>query len=268
MYVFYVKYLVKCSLGHTKIQIAEYFPVPRNFIPDTMKNRIPVLIAVLALILAIGPSTPVLAQSFSLGADVYNRYVWRGFDYGESLSIQPTLEFSTDIVTIGSWASYSVAADGSGANEHDLYVSFALGPVSLGVTDYYFPSPGGSEFWDWSEDGGSHLLELNAGIGGTEAFPVTLSANIFFYNETDNSVYLEVGYPFTIDDVDLGLAVGIVPMESAFYATSTFGVVNAGLSASKEIKITDSFSLPISAAYVLNPTPGSSRSFLLFGFSL
>jgi hypothetical protein len=40
------------------------------------------------------------------------------------------------------------------------------------------------------------------------------------------------------------------------------------LSASKEIQITDSFSLPIFVSYILNPTPGMERSFLVFGFSL
>jgi hypothetical protein len=159
--------------------------------------------------------------------------------------------------------------DGAYANEHDLYVSVGLGPVSIGITDYYFPGPGGTEFFDFSDDGeGAHFFELNASGGGTEDFPLTISANIFFYNEPDNSVYIEFGYPFTVEDVELGVSLGIVPQESAFYGTNAFGVTVLGLSAAKEIPITEQFSLPISVMYILNPTPGAARSFLVFGISI
>lgn len=211
----------------------------------------------------------IQAQTFSLGADLVSRYVWRGVDFGESLSIQPGLEFTAGALTVGSWASYSVAADGAGANEHDLYLSLALGPVSIGLTDYYFPGPSGLPFSNFDGDGeGAHFFELNASAGGTDRFPLTVAANIFFYNEVDNSVYIEFGYPFTVKDIALGLSFGVVPQASDFYGTGAFGVTVLGLSAAKEIPITDQFALPISVSYILNPTPGASRSFLVFGVSL
>lgn len=215
--------------------------------------------------------TPVvsLGQSFSLGADLMSRYVWRGVDFGESFSIQPTLEFSSGGFAVGSWASYSIAADGAGANEHDLYLSYGIGDFSIGLTDYYFPGPGALPFGDFSGDGaGAHWFEINAGFGGNEDFPISVSGNIFIHNDPQNSVYLELGYPFSVDGVDLGFSVGIVPQESAFYGTSTFGITVLGLSASSSVKITDEFSLPVSAMYIINPTPGAERSFLVFGFSL
>jgi len=196
-----------------------------------------------------------------------SRYVWRGVDFGESFSIQPTLEFGAGDLAIGSWASYSISANGAGANEHDLYFSYSLGPVSIGMTDYYFPSPGGTPFFDYS-DGGAHFLEINASAGGTDDFPLTISGNIFVHNDDDNSVYIELGYPFTVEDVDLGVSVGVVPQESAFYGTGAFGITVLGLSASKEIQITESFSLPVFVSYIVNPTPDVERSFLVFGFSL
>ncbi len=227
------------------------------------------IISVMALLLCFGPFDKAEAQSFSLGADFMSRYVWRGADFGESLSVQPALEFSAGPLTIGTWASYSVSMDGAYANEHDLYLSVALGPVSLGMTDYYFPGPEALPFSDFSDGGeGAHFFEANASIGGTVDFPLTVSANLFFYNEPDNSIYIEFGYPFTVEEVALGLAVGIVPQESAFYGTNAFGVTVLGLSAAKEIPITDQFALPVSVSYILNPTPGAARSFLVFGVSL
>ena len=232
--------------------------------------RTMVLRAAALIFLVTCSSIPtVSAQSFSVGADFMSRYVWRGVDFGESFSIQPTLEFGAGNFSIGSWASYSIAADGSGANEHDLYFSFGLGPVTLGMTDYYFPGPGTTNFFDFSNGGdGAHFFEVNASVGGTDDFPLSLSANVFVHNEPDNSVYIEASYPFSVEDVDLGVSLGIVPQESAFYGTSNFGVTVLGLTATKEIAITESFSLPVTVMYVVNPTPGVERSFLVFGFSL
>jgi hypothetical protein len=232
-------------------------------------NRLPgVIFASLLLGLSIRPAS---AQSFGIGADVVSRYVWRGVDFGESMSVQPALSFSAGAFTLGSWASYSASASGAYANEHDLYASVAIGPLTVGITDYYFPAPGndslGLDFFNY-DDGGSHYLELNVGAGGTESFPLSVSANMFFHNDDDNSVYIQLDYPFTVEEVEVGLTAAFVPRESAFYRTSAFGFVNLGVSATRELKITDSFSLPISVAYIVNPTPGAARSFLVFGVSL
>ncbi len=226
-----------------------------------------ILLSTLAFLLFVGPAT---AQELSIGADVVSRYVWRGFDLGESFSVQPTLEFSQGNFAIGSWASYSIAADGSLANEHDLYLSFAAGPVSFGVTDYYFPSPSTGEdfgFFNFDGDGeGAHIIEPFVSIGGTESLPVTLYAAVNVHNDPDNSVYLEVSYPFTVAGTDLGIALGVTPTESALYLSDGFALINVALSAGKEIKITDSFSLPVFASYILNPE--LERTYLVFGISL
>ncbi len=225
-------------------------------------------LSLIALTIAALPATS-MAQSFSLGADFASRYVWRGVDFGESFSIQPTLEFSTGSFAVGSWASYSIANDGALANEHDLYFSFSFDGFSVGMTDYYFPGPGALPFSNFDGDGeGAHWLEINASVGGTESFPLTVSGNIFVHNDVDNSIYFEIGYPFSVDDVDLRVGVGIVPQESAFYGTNSFGITVLGLSAGSALKITEDFSLPVSVMYAVNPTPGAARSFLVFGFSL
>ncbi len=48
--------------------------------------------------------------------------------------------------------------------------------------------------------------------------------------------------------------------------TGDFGIVNIGVTKSKEIKITDSFSLPISGAVIFNPD--SEQLYILAGISL
>ena len=227
----------------------------------------------LLLLLALFIMPAVALAQVTVGADFMSRYVWRGQDFGESFSVQPALEYSRGPLSIGTWASYSMAADGATANEHDLYAGLSFGPVSVGVTDYYFPS-GAPAYLDYfSEeavtspdffDEDSHTIEPYASYSGPEAFPVSLYGAINATNDPDNSIYLEVSYPFTVQGVNLGLTAGMTPAEGIYADELAF--VNLGLSAGKSIPVTDTFTLPVGVSYIINPY--AERTFLVFGFSL
>lgn len=229
-------------------------------------------LSTLVVLLALLAIPSLQAQSVSLGTDIVSRYVWRGADYGESASLQPVLAFNAGGLEVGTWASYSVTPDGAGANEHDLWIAYTIdaganGSFSFGATDYYFPSPEGSDFFNFESDGaGAHWIEPFVSYTGPAAFPITLYGSVFAYNDPDHSVYLEASYPFALDGVELGLAVGAVGGESALYGTTGFAVVNLALSAMKSLPISEQFELPVQVSYVLNPD--TERSFLIFGLGI
>ncbi len=223
--------------------------------------------ATFALLFTLAFVAPSAAQSFGLGADIVSRYIWRGTDFGESASIQPYLSFSTGSVEIGSWASYSVSADGANASEHDLYVSISLGSFSIGFTDYYFPAPNAAGFFNFDSDGeGAHWIEPNIGFEAPGSFPISLYAAMMVHNDPDNSLYLEANLPLSVEGVDAGITAGMVAGESGFYGTEGAALVNLGLSASKEIALSEDFSLPVSVAYIVNPA--AERAFLVFGVNI
>ncbi|MCY3595803.1 MAG: hypothetical protein OXH01_11305 [Bacteroidetes bacterium] len=220
--------------------------------------------------------TPLLthAQSVSFGADFFNRYIWRGYDFGDSFSVQPGLALSAGNFELGTWGSYSISSDGADANEHDLYATYSIGlgasaSLDLTVTDYYFPNSDAEagEWLNFDGDGeGAHWIELMGAVTLPESFPLTITAAFMAHNDPDNSLYLEGAIPFTVADVELGFTLGLVAGESGFYGVEGASVVNLGLSASKDLQITDNFALPLSAAYVMNPT--TEKTYLVFGFSL
>ena len=224
------------------------------------------------LVLTVLVAAPAAAQ-VSIGADVMSRYVWRGFDFGEALSIQPALEYSRGPVTVGTWASYSVGTDSGNANEHDLYISVSAGPFSFGVTDYYFPNAGAG-FFEFGDGDGAHTIEPFVGFGGTESFPVSLTVASFVYNDPEYSTYFEASYPFVVEETELSVAVGALTVldgddvdgSGIYGSTSDFAVTNVSLSASRAIPITDTFSLPVGVSFVLNPD--LERTYLVFGVSL
>lgn len=246
--------------------------------PHFTPSLMPRTLLALALLLA---APAVFAQpSVALGADFVSRYVWRGIDYGDQLNIQPALAVSFDNVEVGTWASYSVSSVSGGPAfaEQDFYVSASAGPVVFGITDYYYPIQNGSEASDFLNfDGdydGAHTLEAFVQLA-PEDVPLSLLVATAFYNASDFPTYVELGTGFELGGLDWGAAAGAVfaldPAEgtagSPFYGTTDdAALINLSLGVGKDIPVTDSFSLPVSASFIVNPD--SERSFLVFGVSL
>lgn len=188
---------------------------------------------------------------FSIGADLVSRYVFRGTDFGNSASIQPTLSYAAGGFEIGAWGSYAITAAGAGANENDLYISYSSGPFGLVLTDYYFPE--GNDFFEYSDDAGVHILEIG---GSYSAGVASLSAFYNFSGDDENSFYTELGIdvPYEVEDIGVSLFAGF---GNGLYTTDTdFNAVNLGITVS---------SGPWSASYILNPE--AETNFLVFGRS-
>ena len=72
--------------------------------------------------------------------------------------------------------------------------------------------------------------------------------------KSNYSTYLELAAPFKLGGMDWTATVGMVPMKSAeFYETSGFTVTNLALQAEKELKVSETFSLPMFGALTVNP---------------
>lgn len=230
-----------------------------------------------AALAALGPAS---AQEVGVGADFVSHYVWRGIDYGDQVNLQPHLSVSVGNVEVGTWASYSLSSVGGGAGfaEQDFYISASAGPVAFGVTDYYYPILNGSESSDLFNfaDGyeGAHTLEAFVQLA-PESVPLSILVATAFYNAVDFPTYVEVGTGFEFGGVEWGAAAGAVfaidspegTAGSPFYGTTDdAALINLSLGLGRDIPLTDSFSLPVAAALVVNPY--SEKSYLVFGISL
>lgn len=203
-----------------------------------------VIILIIGLIIF---STDAYSQ-FNVSAEAYNRYVWRGTDFGNSPSIQADINYSSGNFEIGTWAVFATTGDPDGT-EVDFYASYSVdtkaGGFSLSLTDYTFPDLDFNRYFNSN----SHFIELGAGYSGTESFPIFFFTGIFLTNDDDNSVYSELGY--AIGNVSLFL--GFTPSESALYGTTSSGIINTGLSVSREVPITELFSINLTGTVVANP---------------
>lgn len=198
------------------------------------------------------------AQEISPGVDLVSTYVWRGVAYSGP-SIQPYVEFSSGGFALGAWGSQGIdgiiasEVSSNGFQEMDLYASYSFDfGLSVGVTDYYYP--GTPFFEDFA-----HAFELNVGLSAGD---LSLSGNYIFAGEgsVGDDMYFELGYSAGAADLFIGGGDG--------WHTSDgdFDLVNIGIGTSKEIPITDSFSLPVSGSVILNPH--TEQFYIVAGISL
>jgi hypothetical protein len=195
-----------------------------------------------------------ISYSQDFGADLVSSYVWRGTQFGSGAHIQPYMELGSGNFTAGVWGSFPTSAKGGG-NELDLYLGYDFGPVALTVTNYTFPGEGGN-YADGEGLIDGDYTELAA---STSIMGVDLSAGYFTEVE---ALYVELG--FSTGAVDIAIGYGD-DQGNAWYADGGSGIVNMSFSGSKDIQISENYSLPVFGSFILNPE--AETAFLVFGIS-
>ena len=207
----------------------------------------------------------------TISSDVVSSYIWRGQDLG-SAAIQPTLGVGYKGLSLSAWGSYGIA-DPADTKEFDLTLGYSIGGFNIGVTDYWFDAgldPDG-RYFKYDAHGTNHVFEAN--IGYDFGFASVQWFTNFAGNDGTNkdgkraySSYAEIAIPFKLATVDWTATAGAVPFATDFYGTTGFAVTNLSLRADKDIKVTDSFSVPIFGQVTGNPC--SQKAYLVLGLTL
>jgi len=216
---------------------------------------------ILVLFIMVLYFIPINAQEkektspFSLGGDVVSSYVWRGSKIGTGPNIQPFLKFSAKRLTIGSWGSYSFHESGDLA-ETDLFGSYTFDcGLSLGLTDYFYQ---GFPLFKISDRTSSHALEINLGYAISK---LSISAN-YIVNDASRGgpsnkpgggdMYFEVKYAFENLEVFAGAGNGWHTLDKKD-SKDVFMLCCIGMLVRKELKISDTYTLPVFGTLSINP---------------
>lgn len=205
----------------------------------------------------------------TVAADVVSHYYWRGQDLGE-VSVQPTLGLGYKGLSLTAWGNYGIT-NSSDAKELDLTLAYTTDfGLNVGITDYW--TDGNPKYFSYAAHKTSHVFEANIGY---DFGPVSLQwftnfAGADGLNKSGDraySSYVEVAAPFKLGGCDWTATVGAVPYATDFYSKANgFAVTNVQLQAAKDIKITDTFSVPVFASVAANPS--TQKAYLVFGFTL
>jgi hypothetical protein len=266
-----------------------------------MKNKYSFFLAFITLAfftnVQVNAQTSEPASPFKATAELVSHYVWRGSmaTGSPTPNFQPTLAFTKGNFEIGVWGSTDFVGS---YKELDPYVSYGVGPWKFTLTDYNWNFVR-ANYFNYKNSETGHMFEGSIGYTGPSSLPVTVSLNTMFYgfdqkgngnlpgyksnasaSDSANqaySTYIELGYT-------KGMAsffFGFTPMASYYNnygvtkwdATAdkkSFSIVNIGATISRSIKITESFSLPVRATLILNPSATYSRNdylHLVFGIT-
>jgi hypothetical protein len=209
----------------------------------------------------------------TISGDIVSQYIWRGQDLG-GVSLQPTLGLAYKGLSLSAWGNVGLT-NPDDTKELDLTLAYTIGGFNIGITDYWTNAglDPDNRYFMYKAHSTNHVFEAN--IGYDFGFASLQWFTNFAGNDGLNkngkraySSYFEATVPFKLASVDWAATAGAVPYATDFYNgwTSGFAVTNVALKASKDMKITDTFSVPVFAQVAANPC--TQNAYLVLGFTL
>lgn len=228
-----------------------------------------------ALLLGMAIAVPAMSIAqdkveAGIGADLVSGYIWRGQDLG-NVSIQPSASVSYKGFSLSAWGS--VGIDKEDTKELDFTLGYTTGGFSVSVTDYWFTgAEEPTKYFHYGAHSTAHVFEAQIGydFGLLALNWYTNFAGADGVNKDGDRAYasyVSATIPFKLGGLEWSAEIGATPWANSFYNswTSGFAVCDISLGASKEIKITDSFSVPAFAKITMNPR--TEGAYFVFGLS-
>lgn len=247
---------------------------------------------IVALILIAALSLPLCMNAqekkdvpIGVGLQLKNMHLWRGLQVADEFTAAADV-YLTDKnqkFKVGLWGGAGLSGN---FKEFDYYASFNHNGFSIAVWDIYNFSKGAdynnTEVFNYNARETGHFVDVTIGYTFQGNFPLSLSwSTIVFgrdralflgnmhekYNKKNlYSTYVAASYKVLRDkfiDLELGIAgaFALDPIKGTsqnFYGKSA-GIVNVNFVASKAIKITDSYSIPISVMGMWNPANSNAN---------
>jgi len=189
----------------------------------------------------------------SLGADLVSRYIFRGEDLGgPGAQIQPWVACKYGNIEVGAWGDYALTRD---YQEMDFFATYNWKFFGLTAFNYNIPvyAPDTSYVDSYAE--------LTLSFDGGDDFPIYANINRYVYNW--DAWYIDAGIKFNTK-LPIDINVGYAPQDDTYAGKA--GIVHLGLAISDEIRLNETFKLPVFTSFIINPV--NNRYYFLFGISL
>lgn len=205
----------------------------------------------------------------NISSDLVSQYIWRGQDCA-NISIEPTASLAYKGASITAWGN--VGFEETDTKEFDLTAAYTVGGFNVGVTDYWFNNGPDARYFMYKAHQTAHVFEGNVG------YNFGVCSLQWFTNFAGNdglnkdgkraySSYVELAAPFKLGGYDFNAAIGAVPYRTTYYSNvDGFAITNVSVKCTKDLKISDSFSVPVFAA--INTNPCTQKAYFVVGFTL
>jgi hypothetical protein len=229
--------------------------------------------------------TAKVEKKWDINLDIASRYIWRGQSWGGNYPVvQLYGNYNvSDKFSVGFWTThnfkkeyYDVNGASKGYQELDLILNYAVTDyLTVSLQDYYWPSTDKQEgvsnnFFNFGNNG-SQSIDLQflfdfseKGVPIWVTLSTLIAGNDFRYKDENDvegkhsfTTYMEVGY-----NLEAPLGLNIAPVvgavlnnDAGYYAYGDHdkpSFVNLGCKVSKDIKLSESVTMPIWLNYTYN----------------
>lgn len=177
---------------------------------------------------------------FSIGADLVNRYIWRGTNLGgKSFHVQPGATYAYKNIELGAWGSYGISND---YKEYDFYATYSFSNFAFTFYDYNCPT----------DEPGVPTSFLELALSYEKAGKIPVYGNVYQYFYNDDGTYIDLGVKINSrHKLPMDLNVGFTPWEGS-YADKT-AIVNVSYTINYDIPVSKEFTIPVFSSVVVNP---------------
>ncbi|MCW3162092.1 hypothetical protein [Chryseobacterium oryctis] len=223
--------------------------------------------------------------------NIQNNHLWRGLIITDKPVVMGNLSYALDKDKkwkLGVWGASSLADDKDGTHykEINYYIQYSNGRFYIGLWDLFNSrnintEVASEDIFHYSNRRTAHIIDLRTNYTFGPSFPLNIEADILLYGganagevvlEPDGtykknkySTYLQASYPVIKDkkvNLDAFVGAGFALNDNNFLygnEKNSFDIVNVGLKASKSIKITDHYNLPVHMMVMWNPSNKFAR---------
>ncbi|AYN00430.1 hypothetical protein [Chryseobacterium sp. 3008163] len=224
-------------------------------------------------------------------ANIQNNHLWRGLIITDKPVIMGNVSYALDKDKnwkVGIWGASSMTDDKDGTHykEINYYVQYSNGRLYIGLWDLFNSrnintAVASDDIFNYSNRKTAHIIDLRTNYTFGPAFPLNIEADIMLYGganagevvlEYDGtykknkySTYVQVSYPVIKDkkvNLDAFVGAGFALNDKNFLygnGTNSFDIVNVGVKATKSLKITEHYTLPVSMMAMWNPSNKFAR---------
>ena len=218
------------------------------------------------------PVGPMRKSNFSLDIEITSKYIWRGLEYGNAPVAFGTLGYNYKGLNVFALGGYALNGSHS---EVDLGMSYSYKGLTIGVSDYFFPTAVGEKdgYSDFKKNETGHSMECYLTLAPSKLH-LWMTLSTYFYGADKKingsqaySSYVELGYNHSFND-DNALSAWIgANLNKSFYTdyNSGLNMVNVAVKYYTDIPF-GKYKLPVSGTFMYNPyknKPYFSLSFYL-----
>jgi len=224
-------------------------------------------------------------------ANIQTNHLWRGLIITDKPVVMGNLSYALDAEKkwkVGLWGASSLTDDKDGTHykEINYYVQYSDGRLYIGLWDLFNSrnintAVASEDIFHYSNRRTAHIIDLRTNYTFGPAFPINIEADIMLYGganagevvldadgsykKNKYSTYVQASYPVIAGkkvNLDAFIGAGFALNDRYFLygnGKNSFDIVNLGVKASKAIKITDHYSLPVSMMAMWNPSNKYAR---------